>query len=71
MAASCPDPPASTFVLRFWLEWSAAGPRWRGRIDHVQSGQRAGFRDLDEMVKVVRSFGVMDGGQSLPEEGNA
>jgi len=70
MAETSSVAPLNTFVVRFWREWSVAGPRWRGQIDHVQSGHRAGFRDLDEMVKVVRSFGVMDSGESSPEEDN-
>lgn len=52
-------PPASTFVIRFWREWSAAGSRWRGRIEHVQSGQRADFVDLEGILGFVRGLGVM------------
>ena len=52
-------PPASTFVLRFWREWSASGSRWRGRIEHVQSGQRADFVELQSILEFVRAFGVM------------
>jgi hypothetical protein len=59
MIESPPVPPISTFVVRFWREWSTAGSRWRGRIDHVQSGQSAAFLDLDEMLKFVRFIGVM------------
>ena len=51
--------PASTFVVRFWWEWSVAGPRWRGQIDHVQSGKSAMFLDLQEMLDFLLSFGVM------------
>ncbi len=66
MAESTPLPPASTFVVRFWQEWSATeGPRWRGRIEHVQSGESATFLNLDEMLDFVRRFGAMadDGGR--------
>ena len=52
-------PPASTFVLRFWCEWSASGSRWRGRIEHVQSGQRADFVELQSILEFVRDLGVM------------
>jgi len=52
-------PPASTFVLRFWREWSASGSRWRGRIEHVQSGQRADFAELQSILEFVRDLGVM------------
>jgi hypothetical protein len=50
MAESSPVPLVSTFVIRFWQEWSAAGPRWRGRIEHVQSGESVAFLNLDGML---------------------
>jgi hypothetical protein len=40
----------STFVVRFWREWLAAGSRWRGHIEHVQSGKSAAFLDLEGML---------------------
>lgn len=52
-------PPASTFVIRFWREWSVSGSRWRGRIEHVQSGQRADFVELQSILEFVRNLGVM------------
>jgi len=54
-----PVPPISTFVARFWQEWSAAGPRWRGRIEHVQSGQSAAFLGLDGMLDFIYNLGIM------------
>lgn len=54
-----PPPPVSTFLVRFWREWSAAGPRWRGRIEHVQSRQSGNFTGLDAMLDFIRHFGVM------------
>ena len=51
--------PASTFVIRFWREWSATAGRWRGRIEHVQSGQRADFVELEGILAFVRDLGVM------------
>jgi hypothetical protein len=59
MAEPSGAPPASTFVIRFWREWSAAGSRWRGRIEHVQSGQRADFVKLESILEFVRGLGVM------------
>jgi hypothetical protein len=59
MTEPSPVPPISTFVVRFWHEWSAAGSRWRGRIEHVQSGEATAFLDLDAMLDFVRGFGVM------------
>ena len=69
MAESSPVPPISTFVVRFWQEWSAAESRWRGHIEHVQSGESATFLSLDEMLNFVRRIGVMAGNESqLVEE---
>jgi hypothetical protein len=56
-----PIVPTSTFVVRFWREWSAAGPRWRARIDHVQSGEGAAFLDLDGMLAFISRFVPMGG----------
>jgi hypothetical protein len=52
-------PPVSTFVVRFCCEWSIAMPRWRGRIEHVQSGRRADFVELQGILEFVRDLGVM------------
>lgn len=59
MPESPPAPPDSTFVVRFRREWSAAGPRWRGRVEHVQSGESVAFLDLDEMLDFFHRFGAM------------
>jgi len=64
MAESTPRPSVSTFVIRFWREWSAAGLRWRGRIEHVQSGQSTTFLDLDEMLDFLCHIGVMQDDES-------
>ena len=64
MAEPSPVPPISTFVVRFWQEWSAAGSRWRGRIEHVQSGESAPFLGVDDMLEFVRRIGVMQGDES-------
>ena len=52
-------PPVSTFVIRFWREWSAAASRWRGRIEHVQSGQHADFVELAGVLEFLQRLGVM------------
>jgi hypothetical protein len=48
----------ATFVVRFWRETLAGEPRWRGQIEHVQSGQSAAFLDLDAMLRFLHRFGV-------------
>jgi hypothetical protein len=59
MAERTQVPPASTFVIRFWREWSVSGSRWRGRIEHVQSGQCGDFVELQGILEFVRALGVM------------
>jgi hypothetical protein len=47
---------ASSFVVRIWLEpreIEGASPEWRGRIEHVESGDRTYFRGLDKMVEFM------------------
>lgn len=52
--------PSSTFVIRFWHEWTANKARWRGRVVHVQSNQSADFMELESMLDFVRGFGIME-----------
>jgi hypothetical protein len=54
-----PSAPASTFVVRFYREWTAGRPRWRGHIEHLQSGEGVAFLDLDKLLAFVRSFGII------------
>ena len=51
-------PTMATFVVRFWRETSGGELRWRGQIEHVQSGQSTAFLDLDAMLTFLRRFGV-------------
>jgi hypothetical protein len=70
MAESTPVPPVNTFIVRLWREWSAAGPRWRGRIEHVQSGESVAFLGLDGMLEFVRRFGAIADDESRPAREN-
>jgi hypothetical protein len=56
----------ATFVVRFWREWSAAGPRWRGRIEHVQSGESATFLGLNAVLDCVRRLRAMTDDEGRP-----
>jgi len=59
-------PPLSTFVVRFWREWSVAGGQWRGRIEHVQSGEGATFLTWQQMQGFLRALGIVMEGGELP-----
>jgi hypothetical protein len=69
MAEPTPIPSTSTFVVRFWREGPAAELRWRGRIEHVQSGQSASFLSLEDALAFVRSLGVMADLPASPQRG--
>ena len=58
MTESSPIPPASTFVVRFWREWSAAGSRWRARIEHLQSGESASCLDPQGISEFMERLGI-------------
>ena len=65
------EPPASvinTFVVRFWREGTAAGPRWRGRIEHVQSGEGVAFLDLEGVLRFMRQFGIATGDEPAADD---
>lgn len=49
---------AATFIIRFWQEWSGTESRWRGRIEHVQSGQRADFLGVEGLIGFFDRFGI-------------
>jgi hypothetical protein len=51
-------PLVSTFVVRVWCETSVLAPRWRGRIEHLQTGQGAAFQDLERIAAFIRASGA-------------
>jgi hypothetical protein len=51
--------PASTFIVRFWRDRSGDESRWRGQIQHVQSGESASCLDLETIVDFIQRLGVM------------
>lgn len=47
----------AVFIVRVWCErgdGDAALTEWRGSVEHIQSGQRAFFRNLDAVLDFVR-----------------
>ena len=59
-------PPISTFIVRFWRDWSAAGPRWCCRVEHIQSGQSATVLRLDGLLNFIRRLGIMADNRNQP-----
>jgi len=63
MRVSVVHPSASTtsiltFVLRFQCEATTGKTCWRGSIEHVQSGEKAVFLELEAMLAFLRRFGI-------------
>jgi hypothetical protein len=52
------SPTGITFVVRFWQEWSGAESRWRGRIEHVESGRHANFLEFEDLLAFLRRFSI-------------
>lgn len=48
-------PYVNTFVIRVWCEPSLDAPRWRGRIEHLQSGKHASFIELERILAFIGS----------------
>lgn len=47
----------AVFIVRVWCErgdGDTAVIEWRGSVEHIQSGQRAFFRNLDAVIEFVR-----------------
>lgn len=47
----------AVFIVRVWCErgdGDAAVTEWRGSVEHIQSGQRAFFRNLEAVLEFVR-----------------
>ena len=51
-------PATMTFIVRFWREWTGAEARWRGRIEHMQSGRRADFLGVEGLLGFLERFGI-------------
>ncbi|MGH8077453.1 MAG: hypothetical protein ACREPE_09050 [Lysobacter sp.] len=48
----------AVFIVRIWCERgdadAAALPEWRGSVEHVESGQRVFFRNLEAVVEFMK-----------------
>ena len=53
-----------TFVVHFWREWTGTESRWRGRVEHVQSGRQASFLEIGDLLGFFQRFGI--GGEGPP-----
>jgi hypothetical protein len=54
-AANAPAlPPWKAFVVQFSQETTAQGDPFAGRVEHLNSGRRAGFKSPEELLAVLR-----------------
>jgi hypothetical protein len=53
-----PTTVTTTFVLRFWRKETVGEIRWRGSIEHVQSGEEMAFLDAESMIAFLNRFGI-------------
>ncbi len=57
------NPSISTFVVRFWRDTAPGedgeGRRWYGQVEHVQSGERRAFHDLEQMLRFMQECAGM------------
>lgn len=47
----------AVFIVRIWCEQGdadSAMPEWRGSVEHVESGQRVFFRNLEAVLDFMR-----------------
>ncbi|MDQ3287066.1 MAG: hypothetical protein M3Q42_02185 [Pseudomonadota bacterium] len=47
----------AVFIVRIWCERGdaeAAVPEWRGSVEHVESGQRTFFRNLEAVAEFMK-----------------
>jgi hypothetical protein len=49
----------AAFVVRIWREQGelpSSSPEWRGSVEHVESGQKAFFRNFATMVEFMKPY---------------
>ncbi len=45
-----------SFIVRCQSQQGTQGTVWRGMVEHVQSGQKAAFQELDQIVKAIQDL---------------
>ncbi|GAB4478237.1 MAG: hypothetical protein Kow0088_17910 [Anaerolineales bacterium] len=54
------EQPQNTFVVRFWREWREDDTDrvvgWRGRIEHIQSGEGMTFSGARQMLAFIERY---------------
>jgi hypothetical protein len=61
---------AHSFVVRIWNDAADAdksSATWRGSIDHVASGKRIYFRDLQKMMRFIQDSAGVQSASPFPD----
>lgn len=62
-----------SFIVRCQSQRGTQGTVWRGMVEHVQSGRKAAFQELDQITKAIQelltSHSVEEGGRGHRTEG--
>jgi hypothetical protein len=64
-----PEDDEHAFILRIWYEpreIEGARPQWRGRIQHVITGQQRYLKDLQEIVDFLEPY-IFDTDQTVEQ----
>ncbi len=69
------EPPQNTFIIRFWWELPKSVPphgrSWRGRIEHLQSGEAMAFDDTTQVLAFISHFLPVLDATRTDRDGNA
>lgn len=44
-----------SYVLRLWSAQSGSGVQWYMMLEHIPSGERQGFADLESLMEFLRT----------------
>jgi hypothetical protein len=55
-SSKVPLPPANTLVIRLWRVASRRRGQWRGRIEHIQSGNSERFSSGQELLGLLKDW---------------
>ncbi len=47
---------SDTFIVRLWREAADGTFRWRGRIEHIPSGEHCAFTKMAEMLAFMNRY---------------
>ena len=64
--------PQNTFIVRFWWEAGSTEAqrlnRWRGRIEHLQSGDALSFLEARQLLGFIGRFVNLESKDTLPSK---